>query len=75
MYAVDVEGLSVADGRQIITCNILNEDGTVLTTALGSVEDYAARAIVQIPEDKDVFLNLLKFVDSSYAYFRELEKK
>lgn len=75
LYAVDVEGLSVADGRQIITCNILNEDGTVLTTALGSVEDYAARAIVQMPEDKDVFLNLLKFVDSSYAYFRELEKK
>lgn len=75
LYAVDVEGLSVADGRQIITCNILNEDGTVLTTASGSVEDYAARAIVQMPEDKDVFLNLLKFVDSSYAYFRELEKK
>lgn len=78
LYGIDIKGLAIADGRQMITCDIHGKDqegkDVIITTAKGSIEDYVAQAVQYIPDEKDLFLNLLKFVDSSYAYFRELEE-
>lgn len=73
-YGVDVEGLAVADGRQTITCQLKDENGEVTHTASGNVESYVAVAVANAGEDKDVFLSLLKFVDSARAYFHSGEE-
>ncbi|MBP3653967.1 MAG: hypothetical protein J6J04_00850, partial [Oscillospiraceae bacterium] len=66
MYGVDILGMSVADGRQLVTCEIIDVDGTsVVASAKDSIESYAAR----MGESDKVFVLLMKFVQSAYNYF------
>lgn len=64
MYGVDVTGLSIADGRQLVTCVVKSGD-TVVARATDSVESYVARS----SSGNDVFALLMKFVSSAYSYF------
>lgn len=70
VYGVDVTGLAIADGRQLITCVIKDSNGEEVSTSVCSVENYVAKTIEQAGEDPDpVYELLMKFVDSAYAYF------
>lgn len=79
-YYVDVPGLAVADGRQILTCTIT--DGSEETTFKGSVqsfiaqrtERYDAKVEAGTATEKEAlemaaYEMLLKFVDSARIYF------
>lgn len=64
-YGVDVTGLPIADGRKLVTCEVY-DGGTLLASASDSVEGYVARNGSGVL----VLQQLMKFVDSAYAYFR-----
>lgn len=63
LYGVDVKGMYIADGRQKVTCT-LSIGGDILT-ATDSIEGYIARAT----SGNDVYMMLMKFIDSAYKYF------
>lgn len=65
-YGVDVKGLSIIDGRQLISCEVKDEVGTVVASGKDSVMGYVAR---NSDDNDDVYELLMKFVDSAYAYF------
>ena len=67
MYGVDVTGLAIADGRQLVTCVIKDSNGNEIAKGVDSVESYCARAAEA--NLGDVFILLMKFVDSAYNYF------
>ena len=73
VYGVDVTGLAIADGRQLITCVIKDSNGEEISTSVCSVENYIAKTITQATENvttpDPVYELLMKFVDSAYAYF------
>lgn len=60
---VDVEGLSIADGRQLVTCTV-KEGDNVIASGSDSVEGYIDRN-----SDNEVLKLLMKFIDSAYNYF------
>ena len=64
-YGVDVTGLPIADGRKLVTCEVY-DGGTLVASASDSVEGYVARNGSGVL----VLQQLMKFVDSAYAYFR-----
>lgn len=65
LYGVDVTGLSIVDGRALMTCTLYNSDGTVVTSATDSIEGYAYRNA----EKGEIFMDMMRFVDSAFAYF------
>lgn len=65
LYGVDVKGLSIIDGRCLMTCTITDANGTV-AAATDSVEGYVAR---KSDNNNDIFEQMMKFVDSAKAYF------
>lgn len=65
LYGVDVTGLSIADGRQLMSCEVRDSEGNVVASGTDSVESYVARVSTQ----DVVFELLMKFVDSAYNYF------
>ena len=65
LYGVSVTGLAVADGRQLVTCEVKDASGNVVAWAKDSIESYCARQA----DLADVFEYLMKFVDSAKAYF------
>lgn len=64
-YGVDVTGLRIADGRKLVTCEVYDGE-TLVASASDSVEGYVARNGSGVL----VLQQLMKFVDSAYAYFR-----
>lgn len=60
---VTVEGIAVADCRQMVTCTIFDADGNILYTVSDCAESYAARS------GEAVNLAAMKFSDAAYAYF------
>jgi len=64
-YGVDVTGLSMVDGRQLLTCVVKDASGKVVTGGTDSVEGYVARAEGL---NKPIFGMLMRFVDSAIAY-------
>ena len=71
-YGVQVNNLSIADGRQVITCELMDGD-TVLETVYGSVQDYAYTQLADggtnDAELKAAVQALMNFIDSAYNYF------
>lgn len=65
-YGVDVTGLPIADGRKLVTCEVYDGE-TLVASASDSVEGYVARNGSGVL----VLQQLMKFVDSAYAYFRK----
>ena len=70
------EPMALTDSRQLVTCVV--KDGTkVVAQVSDSVESYAARALKSpnaSPALKDLMNQMMKFVDSSTAYFKTLNK-
>lgn len=64
-YGVDVTGLSIVDGRQLLTCVVRDSAGNVVTGGTDSVEGYIARAQGL---NKPIFGMLMRFVDSAIEY-------
>lgn len=65
---VQITGLSIAGGRQDITCVIKDANGNEITTAKASIARYVSAA-QKNNVCEDVYLKLMRFVDSAYAYF------
>lgn len=74
LYGVDVLGMSIVDGRQVMTCTLYDANGTVLADSISmdSVEGYASR---KSNGENDVYEQLMKFVDSARAYFKQLKSE
>lgn len=70
-YRIQVTDLAIADGRQEITCKLVDTDGTtVLETVTGSVQDYVATQWNAADTKlKAVVRTLMKFIDSAHTYF------
>lgn len=66
LVGVNVPGLAMYDGRQLISCEIYNENGELVASASDSVESYVAR----MSNTNIVFEMLIKFVDGAYQYFK-----
>lgn len=62
-FGVDVEGISMTNGRSVVTCTVTDASGTTVGSGAFSVESYAAK------NDGDVYTSLIKFVYSACAYF------
>ena len=68
-YFVDVENLSIVNGRSLITCEIVDSSNNPIATVKDSVEGYVARNAAQ----NDALIMLMKFVDSASTYFKSLK--
>ena len=68
LLGIVVDELVVADGYQIVTCEIYDENDNLISTTTDSIESYVARAMSSTLADP-VFENLLKFVYSAREYF------
>lgn len=76
---VDVTDLAVADGRQVLTCTLYDENENTIGSVDGSIESYVATIWVNHNDPEimgtatdrwdPVFEKLMYFVDSAYAYF------
>ena len=64
LYGIATD-LAVADGRQMVTCEIIDANGNVAASATDSIESYVAR----MSNTDKVFELLMKFVQSAYNYF------
>ena len=65
LWYISVDGISVTDGYQMITCTLFNSDGTEFKAMKDSMEGYLARNIT-----KDIsYPAVLKFIDSAFKYF------
>lgn len=65
LYGVDVTALSIVDGHEIMTCTLYNSDGSTVATATDSIAGYALRNA----EKAEVFMDMMRFVDSACKYF------
>lgn len=63
---VDVTGLSMVDGRRMLTCKVYNGN-TLVASGTDSVEGYVKRA-KDAGLNQPVFGMLMRFVDSAIAY-------
>ena len=64
-WYVPVKGLVVADCMQMVTIQIYNADGTVIGSAVDSVESYIAR----IADASPLYVAIMKFAVSAYNSF------
>lgn len=71
MYAIELNDLVVADARQIVTCEIMDLNGNVISTVKDSVESYVARS----EQGNNIFTNFMKFADSSRIYLKSKNNK
>lgn len=62
---IDVMGLSIADGRQLVSCVIKDAEGNEIGSGVASIESYCALMKGRAP----VFEVLMRFVESAYSYF------
>lgn len=74
LYGVDVKGLAIADGCQLIECVVMNGD-TEFGRGTGSVESYLAAGSLETAgttaNEKTVYQKLMNFIDSAYRYFHD----
>ncbi len=74
LFAVNVPGIAIADGRAKITCEVKNGDD-VVAKGTDSVEGYAVRTLAANAGNTNLcnaLKMLMKFVDSANAYFDSL---
>ena len=64
-WYVPVEGLVVADCMQDVTIRIFDAEGTVIGSAVDSVESYIAR----ISNASPLYVAIMKFAVSAYNSF------
>jgi len=67
IYYINVEGLAVADGRQLVTCELYNENNVLVGRGTDSVESYIATMNIVAPDA--LYTQIMKFIDSAYRYF------
>ena len=73
-YVFDVTGVAVADGRAPIHCQVtgsadpITAESKILGDATASIECYVTAAMGGA-DIHNVYVNLMKFVDSAHAYF------
>ena len=67
---VPVDDLAIADGKKLVKCVVKNGEQVAAET-IDSVESYAARVLAKSQNEnlKNLMHELMKFVDSSSAYF------
>ena len=65
IYRIYITEMAVADARQLITCTVYNQDGTVAASASDSIESYIAR----MSSTSELYEAIMKFADSAYAHF------
>ena len=64
-YVIYVDETVVADSRLDVTVSVYDGD-KVIAYATDSTESYVARQMKQKPDD--LFVRIMKFSDSAYAY-------
>jgi len=64
-WYIPVTGMSVADCFAPITLTIYSADGTVVTSAVDSVESYVSRG----GSTKEIYMAIMKFATSAYNSF------
>ena len=64
LYGVELSKLVYADARQLVTIEIYNAKGVLLSTVQDSIESYVNRATA----DPELLTALMKFTDSAKAY-------
>ncbi len=64
-WFITVDGMSITDGYQIVTCTLYNADGTVYGVMEDSMESYLARNL----EKDSLYPAILKFIDSASKWF------
>ncbi len=70
LYGVHVGEIAVADGRQMVTCELYDKDGNTIGRIVDSIEGYTARAMKGSTADKAAqFESIMKFCQSAYDYF------
>ena len=67
IYGIDVTGMAVADGKQLITCVVYDAEGNEVARAVDSIEGYLAR----MGEADPVYEMVMKFVVSAIAHFEK----
>ena len=68
LVGVDATGIAVADGNQLVTCEVKNEDGEVVAWAKDSIVGYCVRN-ENADQGTGLNTNLMKFVASAYKFF------
>ena len=67
LYGIELSKLVYADARQIVTVQIYNSQGALLSTVQDSIESYVNRSGATDP----LFDALMKFTDSAKAYLHQ----
>jgi len=74
LYGVDVKGLAIADGCQLIEC-VVKSGSEEFGRGTGSVESYLAAGSLETAgttaNEKTVYQKLMNFIDSAYRYFHD----
>ncbi len=70
LYGVPV-AQRVANGRQLVTCEVKDANGNIVASATDSIESYCARKAADLG---DVLNCLMKFVESAKNYFDSTKK-
>ena len=69
-YVITVDEIVAADGRQPVTCKVINADEEVVAWVTLSLENYVASAVKQ-----DSWLyEVMKYSDSAYNYLHRNDK-
>ena len=67
IYGIDVTGMAVADGKQLVTCVVYDAEGNEVARAADSIEGYLAR----MGEADPIYKMVMKFVVSAIAHFEK----
>lgn len=67
MYCIELSNLVFADARSLVTIQIYNANGVLLSTVQDSIESYVNRS----GETQPLYDALIKFADSAQAFFQQ----
>ena len=68
---MNLDQLVFADARQLVTCEILDAQGNVVSWSKDSIESYTYRATHSSIGAQYMWLNdMMDFCDSAYNYFK-----
>ena len=71
-FVVELQALTLADARQVVTCTIYGADGETITEVQDSIASYCGRPTEEAM--KTLANAYMKFADSSYAYLHPTKK-
>ena len=66
---LDIAGLAIGDGYQLITCQIYDSSDTLIASCAGSIESYIAHTIKTNTNPDPIYKSMMKFIQSAYGYF------